>query len=335
MMPEGICRPNPDLSWQAIGLLMPVFAALDKDGILRAAGPTLRKLAGPGAIGRHLEQVFKLQHPQQLDRVQDLTRFVPLRLSLAGDRPTPFKGVAVALAGTGGVLINLSFGATLRDAVRDHGLTDTDFAVTDLASELLFLAEAKAAVMAQAQKFSDRLRGARAQAVEQALTDPLTGLRNRRGLDRMLARLSTSGQPFGIIHVDLDHFKQINDTLGHAMGDQVLVSIGSRLRRAVRDDDSVARIGGDEFLVVLPGLRDRAQVAVVARRLLHDLAQPVRRDNPRVVVSASLGVAVWDGGTSISIEGLLLDADRALYDAKDAGRGQVRFADPGPGSGQA
>jgi diguanylate cyclase len=319
--------PAPGLSWRDLGLLMPLFVAVDTDGRVRAAGPTLRKLAGGEAVGRSLDQVFTFQHPPAMGRVQDLTSVVPLRLSLSGTPSTPFKGIAIPLAASDGVLINLSFGATLRDAVHDHGLTDTDFAVTDLASELLFLAEAKAAVMTQAQKFSDRIRSARAQAVEQSLTDPLTGLRNRRGLDRMLARLTGAGQPFGVIHVDLDHFKQINDTLGHAMGDEVLVSVGARLRNAVRDDDSVARIGGDEFLVVLPGVRDCRQVDLVARRLLDDLARPVRHDNPQVVVTASLGVAVWDGSSRTSIDALLLDADRALYQAKDAGRGRVHFAD--------
>lgn len=344
--------PGAGLTWGDLGRLMPLYLAVDTGGIVRAVGPTMHKLAGAELVGAPLASVFTLHHPPRIGRVEDLLRHVPLRLSLAGPRPTPFKGVAVALAGSSGVLINLSFGATLRDAVHDHALTDTDFAVTDLASELLFLAEAKAAVMTQAQKFSDRLRGARAQAVEQSLTDPLTGLRNRRGLDRVLARLKGLQQPVGVIHVDLDHFKQINDTLGHAVGDQVLVSVGARLRHAVRDDDSVARIGGDEFVVTLPGLRDCNQVALVARRLLVDLARPVWHgapqnipsrtpadcpalcpsDWPQVAVSASLGVAVWDGSSTVSLESLLLEADRALYDAKDAGRGQVRFAGQPDGS---
>jgi diguanylate cyclase len=311
----------------ALGRLMPLYAVLDRSCLLCDAGPTLRKLAGEGAVGRPLDQTFVLLHPAAVTGAMDLTRTAPLRMILREGPPTPFRGTAVPLAGSGGgVLLNLSFGSTLGDAVRDHALSATDFAVTDLASELLFLSEAKDAVMAEARKFSDRLRGARAQAMEQALTDPLTGLRNRRGLDRALARLSASGQSFGLVHVDLDRFKQINDTMGHPVGDLVLAAVGSRLRRAVRDDDSVARIGGDEFVVLLPGLSDHGLLHHVAQRLLMDLLHPVMADGVAVEVSASLGVAVWDGAEPAPTDALLLAADRALYRSKDAGRGRVTFA---------
>lgn len=326
-MPDGQPSPGIMLDLQTLGWLMPLHAVLDAQGLVQQMGPTLRKLAGEGALGQPLTDSFAVLHPSAIARALDLTRVAPLRLTLRGVPATALRGVAVPLAGSpGGVLLNLSFGSTLGDAVRDHALSATDFAVTDLASELLFLAEAKDAVMAEARKFSDRLRGARAQAMEQALTDPLTGLRNRRGLDRALARLGASGQPFGLVHVDLDHFKQINDTLGHLVGDRVLAAVGARLRRAVRDDDSVARIGGDEFVILLPGLADPARLDQIAQRLLEDLSRPVMADGAAVRVSASLGVVVREGVEPIQIEALLLAADRALYRSKDAGRGRITFA---------
>lgn len=311
-----------------LGRLMPLFAWLDRQGVLLDAGPTLQKLAGPGAVGRPLGEIFALVHPRGFGQALELTRAAPLRLVLRGPIATAFKGAAVPLAG-GEVLLNLSFSYGLREAVRDHGLSDTDFAATDLAFELLYLTEANGAVMAEAKKSSERLRGARAQAVEQSLTDPLTGLRNRRGLDRTLGRLAASGQRFGLIHVDLDHFKAINDTLGHAAGDAVLAAVGARLRQVVRDDDSVARIGGDEFVVLLPGLAERGGVLRVAERILAALAQPVGRgEGGAIAVSASLGAVIWDGAVAgpLSAERLLNEADRALYRSKDAGRGRVTFA---------
>lgn len=336
-MSDGLTRPGPACSPAALGRLMPLYAWLDRDGVLIDAGPTLRKLAGPGAIGRPLGEVFTLVHPRSFAQAQDLTAAAALRLVLRGPVATAFKGVAVPLGGVeGGVLLNLSFSYGLREAVRDHGLSDTDFAATDLAFELLYLTEANGAVMAEAKKSSERLRGARAQAMEQALTDPLTGLRNRRGLDRALTRLGDSGQAFGLIHVDLDRFKAINDTLGHAAGDLVLAAVGARLRHVVRDADSLARIGGDEFVVLLPGLAERDMVRRVAERILAALAQPVGRDDgePPIGVSASLGAVVWDGAAAgpaprpLSVEQLLEEADRALYRSKDAGRGRVTFAEP-------
>lgn len=312
----------------ALGRLMPLFVRLDREGVVVDAGPTLRKLAGPAALGRRLSEVFVLIHPRSFARARDLIQPAPLRLTLRGPAPTGFKGTAVPLEGGGGVLLNLSFSYGLREAVREHALSDTDFAATDLAFELLFLAEANAAVMAEARKFAERLRGARAQALEQALTDPLTGLRNRRGLDRAMARLRSSGTGFGLIHVDLDHFKRINDSLGHAEGDRVLVSVAVRLRAAVRDDDGVARIGGDEFVVLLPGVRDPARAAAVAERILVSLAGSTAAEegaDPGPRISASFGIVIWDGEPGVTADQILLAADQALYRSKDAGRGQISF----------
>ena len=319
MTPPAVFHPA------ALDRLLPLHARLDPGGVLVGLGPTLRRLTGAQAIGQHLMQVFAPLHPAQVRTARDLVQDAPLRLALRGPVATPFKGVAVPLP-EGGALMNLSFSYRLQDAVRNHGLTGSDFAPTDLANELLYLVEANTAILAAARKASDGLRGARAQALEQAVTDPLTGLRNRRALDRALAGLSGSGQPFGLIHIDLDRFKQINDTLGHAAGDAVLVEVARRLRRAVRDADLVARLGGDEFVVLLPGLRDRARIATVADRILNDLAQPVALGDQGRAVSASLGVVFWDGTGPARAEALLLAADRALYRSKDAGRGRITFA---------
>jgi diguanylate cyclase (GGDEF)-like protein len=326
-VPEPIAAGHIALTDRALGLLMPLHLRIDPAARVTDAGPTLRKIAGPGLVGRHLSQVFQPLQPETVTSAADLLDAGALRLRLRGPAGTVFKGAAAALADRGGALVNLSFSYGLREAVADHALSASDFAATDLAFELLYLAEANAAVMAEAKRASDRLRGARARAMEQALTDPLTGLRNRRGLDRTLERLTTEREVFGLIHVDLDHFKQVNDTLGHAAGDSVLVEVARRLRRAVRDDDSVARLGGDEFVVLLPGLRERAGIEAVARRLLSDLGQPHHLPGlPPRPISASLGVALWCQEGPVSIDALLLAADRALYASKDAGRGRVTFA---------
>src|SRR5690606_16624789 len=119
------------------------------------------------------------------------------------------------------MLIDLSFGIAVIEAVRRHDLTATDFAATDLAVEMLYLAEARAAVMRAALSLNDRLRAARREAEALAMRDTLTGLGNRRALDEALQRLIARREPFGLMHLHLDYFKDVNDTLGHAAGDAV------------------------------------------------------------------------------------------------------------------
>ena len=150
-----------------------------------------------------------------------------LHVDLRGKGDT-FRGLAVP-TGDGGMLLNLSFGIRLIDAVRQHALTDADFAATDMAVEMLYLVEVKQAVMTELRRLNLRLQGAKATAEEQALTDTLTGLRNRRALDVSLPALIGQGVAFGLMHIDLDYFKQVNDTLGHAAGDQVLRRSGEGL----------------------------------------------------------------------------------------------------------
>ncbi len=243
--------------------LMPMHLLLSLDGRVIHAGPTLvRVLDAPDLIGTRFEDLFDVRAPGGATTVEEVLaraghrfRLVPRNRSRIG-----LRGVGVRLPGGEGVLLNLSFGIDLIAAVREFGLTDADFAATDLAMELLYLAEANAAVTRELRGLNLRLEGARIAAEEDALTDPLTGLRNRRAADLFLDQLCASGAPFGLLQMDLDFFKAVNDTLGHAAGDFVLETVGAILRAHTRAEDCVARIGGDEFLVILPG-RTEARVA--------------------------------------------------------------------------
>jgi diguanylate cyclase (GGDEF)-like protein len=221
------------------------------------------------------------------------------------------------------MIVNLSFGIALSDAVGRHGLTDADFAPTDLAVEMLYLLEAKNSVMEELHNLNRRLHDARLRAEEQALTDTLTGLRNRRAMDGTLARLIAADEPFGLMHIDLDLFKQVNDTLGHAAGDHVLVQVARVLQSASRAGDGVFRVGGDEFVVVFPGLADAARLQIVARRMIEALAHPIPWGAGTAQISASVGIVVSTLYTEPQADRMLSDADRALYASKNAGRGQV------------
>lgn len=314
------------MSPAALGEMMPMFLWIDRGCGIIAMGPTLHKLAGPMAAGTALDQVFSPRRPRRFESADDLVRAARIRLAFCRPPGTVFKGVAVPLD-AGGALLNLSFGYGVRDAVRDHGLSDTDFAPTDLAIELLYLAEAKSAVMAELDRKNQRLLGAKQQAETQALTDTLTGLGNRRALERRMQQLLAAQSSFGLMHVDLDHFKQVNDTLGHAAGDHVLVSAAEALRMAVRGNDLVARVGGDEFIILLPGLRDFGPIRRIGLSLLSRLEKPIPYRGEECRVSASIGAVLHDGdaapGGPDGGEALLTRSDEALYRSKNAGRGRL------------
>lgn len=169
-----------------------------------------------------------------------------------------------------------------------------------------------------------------------AFYDALTGLPNRRLLLDRLSQVKKehrdAGQHGALIFLDLDHFKTLNDTLGHDVGDEFLRLVAQRLRELMRADDTVARLGGDEFVVILSELGNRveeaaARAATVAQRVCDSLGQPYEWQGRTLYSSASLGVCLFPGSDA-SAESLLKHADLALYKAKAAGRNQVRFYSP-------
>jgi diguanylate cyclase (GGDEF)-like protein len=150
---------------------------------------------------------------------------------------------------------------------------------------------------------------------ELAYTDPLTGLANRRAVMAALAEAVSQQQPFALALVDLDGFKQANDSFGHSFGDQLLCTIADRMRSSVAATDLVGRLGGDEFVLLLNGVADAAQAAARCDAILLALCRPVDRDGRPLPVGASIGFAVA-GGEDATVESLLHRADQALYAMK-------------------
>jgi diguanylate cyclase (GGDEF)-like protein len=169
----------------------------------------------------------------------------------------------------------------------------------------------------------------RAQAEDElhrlATTDVLTGLNNRRMFDaflpQALARAARSGQPVALAILDIDHFKDINDTLGHAAGDQVLVEFARRLAASVRAADTVARLAGDEFVIVFEQLSSSAEVDQLGNRILETMQPPFVLGTEQRVVRTSIGIAVaLSGDACASVDDVMRAADQALYGVKEAGR---------------
>ena len=184
------------------------------------------------------------------------------------------------------------------------------------------------------KKQQDRLRDTVRSGLNAAVTDPLTGLYNRRYVEPHLARLAEqsrkSGRKLAVMMIDIDHFKAINDTHGHAAGDKVLVQLSNRLRENLRAIDLVARMGGEEFLVAMPRtcVADARLAADRLRRLVNTSPFDLGDGQPAIKVTVSVGVALSQqiDAESWAMGKICDQADRALYDAKSAGRNQVAMS---------
>jgi diguanylate cyclase (GGDEF)-like protein/PAS domain S-box-containing protein len=255
-------------------------------------------LFGGRVDGQRADELIALVDPRDRDRITDAVVAV-----VEGRRAT--------------AEFRLGAGARLR-WVAWHGapVLDDDAHVTAIFASLLDITPLK-----QAEEMLER----------QATHDPLTGLPNRRLLlDRLgsaLRELPRRGGIVGVLFLDLDRFKLVNDLLGHDVGDALLVEIARRIRVTVRARDTAARFGGDEFVIVLDDACSPDELTATAARLVAAVERPVRLDNSNsdIDVGASIGIAVADGPDDP--DALLRDADAAMYRAKQAGRGRFEVFD--------
>ncbi len=328
--PPGDGGPRAVIEGAALSLAMPMHMLTDEGGRVLSVGRTLAKFMDGGAaaaLGRPLFDVIRLRRPSGVSDLAGLLGHAgaPLRIDMPLAEPVRYVGVAVP-AGDGALMM-LSPGIGIVEAVAQHRLTMSDFAPTDLSVELLYLVEANNAALKEAQSLNGRLEDARILAQEAAFTDALTGLRNRRALDHLLSRLVAAGTPFALLNVDLDRFKAVNDTHGHAAGDHVLEAAAAHMRRAARRDDVVARTGGDEFVMVLRGEVAPERLLRIAEELIAAIETPVRvpqsAGGATCGISASIGIARSADYATPDPGRMAQDADAALYDSKRAGRGRA------------
>ena len=171
------------------------------------------------------------------------------------------------------------------------------------------------------QRAEDRLRYL-------ALHDPLTGLPNRflfrEHVTQTLAQARRHDQQMALLFIDLDRFKEINDSLGHQTGDRLLQAIASRLWRCLRAGDTVARLGGDEFVVSLPDITDSSDATTIAQKILETLREPFHIGSHALNVSGSIGIGIYPADGQ-DMETLLHAADAAMYRAKKKGRGNYQY----------
>lgn len=324
-------------SFAALDKLMPMHLLLDEDGRILHAGPTVEKVQAqvPGApplMGAKINEAFELRRAAKDTPIKALSRQhggkFYLRLRNAAKTQLIAAAASLPIAGGEGVLVNLSFGISVVDAVAQFNLAGSDFAPTDLTVEMLYLVEAKSAAMEESRKLNQRLHGAKAAAEAEAMTDMLTGLRNRRALDIDLARLIGRAVPFTLMHLDLDFFKAVNDTLGHAAGDLVLTEVARILLEETREDDTVSRVGGDEFVLVFNNLVDQQRLEKIAARIIERLEEPIPYRDQTCRISASIGMVSSTFYDAAILEQMFEDADVALYASKERGRAQFTVFGP-------
>ena len=155
--------------------------------------------------------------------------------------------------------------------------------------------------------------------------DVLTGLANRRHLESSLAELCAANAPFALLFIDLDRFKQVNDTYGHAAGDTLLIQVAERLARTIRPTDLLARLGGDEFAILQTPLLSAASAKALAARINTDIGEPFEIAGRDIHIGASVGVRLSEKGQT-DADALLSKADQALYQVKQAGGGSFSLA---------
>ena len=162
-----------------------------------------------------------------------------------------------------------------------------------------------------------------------ALYDQLTGLPNRtmfhEKLTSALLQARRAKSEMALLFIDLDGFKTVNDTLGHGVGDQLLREVGKRLRISIRESDTAARMGGDEFMVILNNLHDRSQALLIAEKIINAINQPMQLDGNKCNVGASIGIAIYPEQAENASD-LVRAADSAMYYAKASGKNAYRLS---------
>ena len=316
------------IPFEILDVFMPFCVVADDKGVVVHAGPTLSKFEkGRSFVGQNLFNVFNFQRPHGLNDFASLIakKGLPLKVHFANGALSGLRGVAMPLPGNQGVLLNLGLGVKLSAAVAEFGLKANDFAPPDGTGDMLYMFELQTMLLAESVELNSRLQGASRAADDAAGSDPLTGLNNRRGLHGFLRRIKRRAEdtPYAFIQIDLDFFKAVNDTHGHAAGDIVLKRVSQIMKEITRPDDLVSRTGGDEFVLVLRHMNSEEDLRKLCERLIKNISKPIDVLGVECHVGASIGAVFFTPKNGADEHVLMRLSDELLYKSKELGRGRV------------
>ncbi|HEY7112875.1 MAG TPA: EAL domain-containing protein [Thermoanaerobaculia bacterium] len=321
--------PNRDASGAitgVIGVVRDVTQEKQSKEALSAAEAKFRGLVEQSLVGIYVIQDGRYQYVNP--KLAEIFGYTPdemlamdsvMSLVSEEDRGVVQENIRRRLAGEAQT-VRYSFRALRKDG------QEIELEVHGAATEF----QGRPAIIGTLLDITDRKR-AEAQIVYHAYHDPLTELPNRmlfmERLRLQLAQARRQSRKLSIVYFDLDHFKFVNDTLGHSVGDEFLQTVATRLKGLVREMDTVARVGGDEFVILIPDVSRAEDISIVAQKLLNSVARPLQVEGRALNITASIGIATFpaDGEDA---ETLLRNADTAMYRAKELGRNNFQLCTP-------
>ena len=315
------------LTGATVDALFPLHVTISGRGLIESVGPTLARIAGRDLIGRRFLDAFKIERPRGVADLDALRAQARRKLVISAwpqdGAPVQFRCVAAPLGhDNAGLFVDFSLGADFADVIERFSLASRDFKPNDVSIDLVYAVETQKTLLEDSRRLASALNHAKDEAERVARVDVVTGIANRRALharlDEMLSGSEGDGA-FALLHVDLDRFKAVNDSFGHAAGDFVLKHAASAIANAARDRDLAARIGGDEFVLLLADAPDDQNLVRLAEALCAHISRPVRLEEAVCEVGASIGVVRFAAGEETSADKLLAKSDIALYDAKERG----------------
>lgn len=330
--PEDHIGLNPD----DIDLLNPFFLRVGLEGRVMAHGRTIPRVYGvDDLVGREVSDLFIFVRPRNVTPDQLVAGLPSLKIRTRiseGELSTTFNGSSVPFYGPDGsaegAILMLSPGIEVQRLVDLFALKQKDLPAADSSADLLFLVQTQKQMLLDAIANAERLERARHQAEEMASTDSMTGLMNRRGLTQRFEKIMASKSGCGVLHVDLDRFKPINDTYGHTAGDAVILGVARILEDVCPAPSFAARIGGDEFVVVAPGADTLALLKSIARDIHAEISRPIDWNGVPVQVGATCGLAMAEPGQQTTLDEILHMSDLALFEGKRSDRGSLCIFDP-------
>lgn len=338
-MPQSPPLTGLTLDPDVLSAVDPFHIALDDQLRILSIGRTLKKLVTDDmAIGSLFFEMFEVMVPRAGVFSGTLESAIGKRIEVKVLPALAQNGEALELRGSlnkatlngerPGYYLSFNLGRNITHVIDTFALTESDFAIADFSMDMVAVMQLQTAMLSDSTEMAERLDSARQDAEDRLRLDHTTGLLNRLGLMEYLQALKSqqhSDQETVLLHIDLDRFKQLNDAFGHAAGDAMLVRTAQLMKDFVSEKDACARIGGDEFVIVLSQINDQRVVISRAADLIKEISKPVNYASAVITVGASIGLRHLKGSEDWTPEALLLDADIALYAAKRQGRARVQL----------